>query len=89
MKKIATLLIFLLQGVGVETANQCGVRKKTSFAKKWMWSKMKILRMPVTVDSCRQKSDVNGRNISFQTLYGGQFALSTELIIPNYPVKLR
>ena len=45
VKKIATLLIFLLQGVSVETADQCGGRKKTSFAKKWMWSKIKILRM--------------------------------------------
>ena len=32
--KIATLLIFLLQVVSVETVNQCGGRKKTSSAKK-------------------------------------------------------
>ena len=36
---------FLLQGVSVETFNQCGGRKKTSFAKKQMWSKTKIWRM--------------------------------------------
>ena len=30
----ATRVIFLLQGASVETANQCGGRKKTSFAKK-------------------------------------------------------
>ena len=36
---------FLLQGVSVETVNQCGGRKKTSFAKKQMWSKTKIWRM--------------------------------------------
>ena len=27
-------------------------------------------------------------NVSFETLYGGQFMLSTQLIIPNYPVIL-
>ena len=30
----------------------------------------------------------NIRNASFQTLHGGQFTLSTQLIILNYPVKL-
>ena len=33
VKKNATLLIFLLQGVDVETANQCRGRKKTSAEK--------------------------------------------------------
>ena len=28
----------------------------------------------------------NARNVSFETLYGGQFTLSTQLIILNYPV---
>ena len=28
------------------------------------------------------------RNISFGTLYSGQFASSTQLIVPNYPIKL-
>ena len=32
-ENIATLLIFLSQGVSVETANQCGGKNKTSFAK--------------------------------------------------------
>ena len=27
----------------------------------------------------------NARNVRFETLYGGQFTLSTQLIIPNYP----
>ena len=31
---------------------------------------------------------VNVRNVSFKTLYGGQFTLSTQLIIQNYPVIL-
>ena len=26
----------------METTNQCGGRKKTSFTKKWMWSKIKF-----------------------------------------------
>ena len=30
----------------------------------------------------------NARNVGFQTLYGGQFTLSTQLIILNYPVIL-
>ena len=30
----------------------------------------------------------NGWNISFATLFGGQFTLSTQLIKPNYPVVL-
>ena len=30
----------------------------------------------------------NTRNVSFETLSGGQFTLSTQLIIPNYPVIL-
>ena len=30
----------------------------------------------------------NARNVSFLTLYGDQFTLSTQLIILNYPVKL-
>ena len=30
----------------------------------------------------------NARNVSFQTLYGGQFTLSTQLITLNYPVIL-
>ena len=44
-KKLLLYWFFLLQGVSMETADQCGGRKKTSFAKKWMWSKIKILRM--------------------------------------------
>ena len=28
----------------------------------------------------------NVKNVSVETLYGGQFTLSTQLIIPNYPV---
>ena len=31
---------------------------------------------------------VNARNVSFETLYGGQFTLLTQLIILNYPVIL-
>ena len=30
----------------------------------------------------------NARNVSFLTLYGGQFTLSTQLIVQNYPVIL-
>ena len=28
----------------------------------------------------------NAQNISFKTLYGGQFMLPTQLIIPIYPI---
>ena len=31
----------------------------------------------------------NARNVSFETLYSGQFTLSTQLITPNYPVLLQ
>ena len=31
---------------------------------------------------------VNARNVCFETLYGGQFTLLTQLIILNYPVIL-
>ena len=30
----------------------------------------------------------NVRNVNFETLYSGQFTLSTQLIIQNYPVIL-
>ena len=39
---------------------------------------------PCIRQSERRKADA--RNISFQTLYDGQFTLSTYLIIPYYPV---
>ena len=38
--------------------------------------------------SIRPYERANARNVSFLTLYGGQFTISTQLIQPNYPVDL-
>ena len=37
---------------------------------------------------CQGAKRLKRRNVSFETLYIGQFTLSTQLMIPNYPVIL-
>ena len=49
------------------------------------------LRMPMFVRCSRLSlwRRANARNVSFLTLYGGQFTLSTPLIIINYPSSMK
>ena len=41
-----------------------------------------------SVGPSSERRRANARNVSFKTLYVGQFTLSTQLIILNYPVIL-
>ena len=52
-------------------------------------------RRELTIRSCKLKDLIksqnlsqNAWNISFETLYGGQFMLTTQLIMPNYLIIL-
>ena len=58
-------------------------------------NQMKILISILTLKRLKQfgislcsNRGANIRNVNFETLYGGQFMLSTQLIILNYPVVL-
>ena len=43
-----------------------------------------IAEVSITSPFSEQRPRVNARNINFETYYGGQFRLSTQLIIINY-----
>ena len=51
-----------------------------------MSSAYKHAYMPKFLHSLWRRA--NARNVSFETFYGGQFRLSTQLIILNYPIIL-
>ena len=42
-----------------------------------------FLHLEYKASFCRR---ANARNFSFETFYGGQFTISTQLIISNYPL---
>ena len=47
-----------------------------------------MLTFRSTGSSSSERRRANALNVSFETLYGGQFTLSTQLTILNYPVIL-